>query len=290
MNGSKITSLVLLAAGLCAGAILLRSYRHPAAVHPPMQASAPSDTASASAALRETVSRLQAEHDRLAKALALARAANVRSEMGKKQAEHAAQLYKELASQAGEQNQGLSHTYPTQRHLFAGFGRLSRLMAELQARWGNVDEDKLPPEEQRDLKQAEALFVSETLSLKLAAEQFKADTNAAEPATPQATSDNVACYLYGALSLDAAQFSTVSSILQRYYDQAAQENLFQASPDDPAAEANRAAALDQLNDRARTEIQNVLSSQQLELGDNSALKKLSLVTPLFSPPGGIGFK
>ena len=91
MNGSKITSLVLLAAGLCAGAILLRSYRHPAAVHPPMQASAPSDTASASAALRETVSRLQAEHDRLAKALALARAANVRSEMGKKQAEHAAQ-------------------------------------------------------------------------------------------------------------------------------------------------------------------------------------------------------
>ena len=92
------------------------------------------------------------------------------------------------------------------------------------------------------------------------------------------------------MSLDAAQFSTVSSILQRYYDQAAQENLFQASPDDPAAEANRAAALDQLNDRARTEIQNVLSSQQLELGDNSALKKLSLVTPLFSPPGGIGFK
>jgi hypothetical protein len=290
MNGSKITSLVLLAAGICAGAILLRSSRHPAAVHPPIQASAQANTAPASAALRETVSRLQTEHDRLAKALALARAANVRSENGKKQAEHAAQLYKELASQAGEQIQSLSQTYPTKRHLFAGFGRQSRLMAELQAKWGNVDENKLPPNEQQDLKQAEALVVSETLSLKLAAEQFKADTNAVEPVTPQAASDNVACYLYGALNLDAAQFSTVSSILQRCYDQAAQENLFQANPGDPEADANRAAALDQLNDRARMEIQNVLSSQQLELGDNSTLKKLGIVTPLFSPPGGMGFK
>jgi hypothetical protein len=65
------------------------------------------------------------------------------------------------------------------------------------------------------------------------------------------------CLLYGALNLTDQQFSQVYSLLQKYQDQAKQQNLLddQSAPDS-------AAALKQMNQLAQTDLQNLLTPEQ----------------------------
>src|SRR5208282_6720643 len=132
----------------------------------------------------------------LADSLAALNRQNAHLEKVKDQAEHAARLFKELADQSKAQNQDPTNTYPTPRHLYAGLGKQTRLVAEIQAKWGDVEEDKLPPDEQKAMQQAMLVIMSEMVRLKQAAAQLKGDESqdVPQPATPEAMADYSSCY------------------------------------------------------------------------------------------------
>ncbi len=286
--GSAIVGIALLTG---AGAWLLS--RHTGGTTVSTRSSSAQPATNAAPALHEEVARLQAEHTRLVDSLAAINKENTRLEKVKEQAEHAAQLFKELAAQSGALSQDPTNTYPTPRHVMAGLGKQARLMADLQGKWGDVDEDKLPPEEQKAMEQAMIVVASEMVRLQQAFEQMTDEEKDGflKPTTPEAMADNVSCYLYGALELDAGQFSSINGLLQQYCEQAAQEQLLQAIPGEAAeAGTNRVTALNQLNENARAEIQRLLSPRQAAILNESRFKEFKFVSAKFYPPGlGMGF-
>jgi hypothetical protein len=79
--------------------------------------------------------------------------------------------------------------------------------------------------------------------------------------TPEIQADFGACFFYGALELNEQQFAGANAVFQKYYQQAAQQNLLQENSD-PAQEADCQSALSQLNQQASDEIHGLLSPDQ----------------------------
>ena len=224
--------------------------------------------------------------------LAAVQSENSRLEQATDQAEHAARLFKELADQSATQGQDPTNTYPTVRHVLAGIGRQNRLMAEMQAKWSDVDEDTMTPDDEQAVQQAILVAASEIVRLRQAVERLKTpgDTDFPQPATPEAMADFSTCYLYGALQLDGSQFSRINSMLLGYCQQAVQNHLFECSADESGDQsAARLSALNQLNEKALAEIQPLLSSRQTGILTLPTFKDLKLVTSKFYPPG-VGFE
>jgi hypothetical protein len=260
------------------------------------QGSGPADNAALGAgtglaALQDEINRLTAVHTQLAASLAAANKENARLQTKHEQAAHAARLFTELAEQTSAQTQPPTNAYPTARHVLAGIGKQARLMAELQAKWGDAEEDKLPPEEQKSMNQATLTVATEMVRLQQASDQVKGENDDfLQPANPEAMADYSTCYLFGALGLDAAQFSSVNAMLQKYCEQAAQEKLLQPGPaETPEVRTERLKALSGLNENARADLEALLSAQQTAVLKSSTFKELTLVTDRFYPPGmGVG--
>jgi len=203
----------------------------------------------------------------------------------KERAEHAARLFKELAAQSVAQGQDLTNTYPTRRHVLAGLGKQARLMAEIQAKWGNVDEDKLPPAEQKAMQQAMIVVASEMVRLGQIARQLDDDEKEgpAQATASDSVADMASCFLYGALELDSGQFSSVNGLLEKYRQEAEQDHLMEAVPGESGeAGTNRVAALNQLNENVHAEIQTLLTPSQAATFTNSFLKDLKFVASGFN--------
>ena len=251
MNRAQATGSAILALAVGAGAVIWH-LKHPREATVPVLPASDQTPTNGTAALQETVNRLQAETTRLADSLATVNDENTRLQAAKQRAGHAAQLFKELAEQSSAQNLNPTNSYPTKRHVFAGIGKQARMVAQLEAKWGDVDEDQLPPEEQQALKHAEAVVVSEQLRLVQVIEQMKDDekNGSPEPITPAAMADFVTCYLYGALELDPGEFSTINGIFQKYYEQATQDHLLETVFGDSETATNRVGALEQMNNNA----------------------------------------
>jgi hypothetical protein len=245
------------------------------------------------AELQQTVQQLATEHAGLSASLIAANEEIARLEAAKARAEHGARLFKELAKQANAQDQNPTNTYPTPRHLLAGMGRLIRLAAEAQAKWGEdpndpqLDPQKLPPAEREAFFDATAHMQWEFFRIQQAEKLLgtQSQEHADEPLMPENMADKASCFLYGLLDLDSAQFSWVNGVLQSYCQQAVQQGLLQAAPgESEAAATNRVAALDQLNENARAAIQNLLSSKQVELLSHESLSEVKFVTARFRAP------
>ena len=235
--------------------------------------------------LQAEIDTLEAEHARLLKSLDAIKLENTRLEKVRDQAEHAARLFKELAEQSTTQDQNPTNLYPTPRHAFVGVGKQGRLMAELEAKYGNVDEDKLPRDERKALERAGLVIASELLRLEHVLEQQRdAEQSIASAKTnvAQTAADNVSCYLYGALDLDSGQFSSINGILEKYCQQAVQDKLWQRPPGESGeAETNRLATLRQLDQNARSEIQSLLSARQGAIFSNSTFMDLKFIAPTY---------
>jgi hypothetical protein len=244
------------------------------------------------AAAQQEVEGLQAEHSRLEAELAAVNQENAVLERNKEQAEHAAKLFGELAAQSSAGGREPTNVYPTIRHVLSGIGKQARLVAEMEAKWGDAENDQLPDEEQKAAEQAMLGIATEMFRLQQAAADLTGGgEDFPQPATAEGMADYSTCFLYGALELDAGQFTSVNGILEKYCQQAAEEKLLQPVADETGeTTTNRLAALNALNERARSEIQTLLSPQQMTILKGSAFKQLRLVTDKFYNSGmGFGF-
>jgi hypothetical protein len=292
VNRTRTIASVILVIGLLAGGLWFVRFgpQNPALAS--QGQNQPPTNSGADAIIRQEVQRLQAEHARLMTSLAAVQSENARLEQTTEQAEHAARLFKELADQSATQGQDPTNTYPTLRYVMAGIGKQNRLMADIQERWGDSEEESMAPDDEQALQHAMLVAASEIVRLRQALERFNTpgSSDLPQPSSPEAMADLSTCYLYGALQLDATQFSRINSMLLAYCQQAVQEHLFQGPVDESEEQsATRVAALDQLNAKALAEIQPLLSSRQASILALPMFKDLKLVTAKFYPPG-IGFR
>ena len=293
MSRTKSIGAACLSAALLVAAVILLARQANRGAEP-AAAAAPQtgghDGTNGLAALREKLHPLEIEHARLAGALAAAAAENQRLEQAGQQAGHAARAFKELADLAAAQDGDPAQRYPTPRHLFAGMGKQARRAAELAARWEGIDEENLSPEEKQRAMEEQIPIALEHMRLAQAAQQMNAATNFSAAITPEVMSDYAACYLYGVLDLDEAQFAGVAGDLERVYQQAAREGLLQTATGATGAGTNRAEALNQLNATVLAEIQSQLPPAQAALLQGALFKGLRLVAPDFSPPRGVAMR
>jgi len=79
--------------------------------------------------------------------------------------------------------------------------------------------------------------------------------------------------------LNEQQFAGANAVLQKYYQQAAQQNLLQENSD-PAKESARQSAVSQLNQQASDEIHSLLTPDQIgvykELSQNFRIQLIPL--------------
>jgi len=202
----------------------------------------------------EKVRRLEEENAKLTESLAQANSDKARSEKARQEAEHSAAMFRELAAQA--QSKDPTNAYPTSRHVSAGFGKLLRSAAQIAA----LDPGSLSAGDKQAYDAQKNAMGQDMLSLFQAGQQLDSD-NQLKSGTPEDKADFGACFLYGALELNEQQFAGANAVLQKYYQQAAQQNLLQENPD-PAREADRQSALSQLNQQASDEIHGLLSPDQ----------------------------
>lgn len=211
----------------------------------------PSNGAALSA-LQEKIALLTAQNGDLTNALAQANADKAKLEKEREQASHSAAVFKELADEANLKDKDSTNAYPTARHVWAGLGRLARLSAQL-----SKDESKLSPEEKTANEAARMNALSEMGDLMKAMKQLQMDKSSESGDHTGDPTDIAACVLYGALNLTEQQFGQVYGLMEKYGQQAKQNNL---SEDNHEPEA--AAALKQLMEQAKAEIQNVLTPEQ----------------------------
>jgi RNA polymerase sigma factor (sigma-70 family) len=218
----------------------------------------PETTASAKApepdGAAEKVRQLEEKNAKLTESLAQANSDKVRSEKARQEAEHSAAMFRELAAQA--QSKDPTNAYPTSRHVSAGFGKLLRSAAQIAA----LDPGSLSAEDKQAYDAQKNAMGQDMLRLFQAGQQLDSD-NQLKSGTPEVKADFGACFLYGALELNEQQFTGANAVLQKYYQQAAQQNLLQENPD-PAQETDRQSALSQLNQQASDEIHGLLSPDQ----------------------------
>lgn len=227
---------------------------------------------SAAAPLQGQIEQLSRQNNELTTHLARAEAAAARLGRAKQEAERIANLYRQLADQAASKDAASTNHYPTERHVFAGLGKLARQLAELMHR----DESKLSPEEKTAGDEMKANLVRELMRLGTLAGQFdrnkEVEGSSADATVGERAADTATCLLFGAMNLTEQQFGQTYAILQKYQEQAAGQNLFQ-DPSTPESEA----ALKQLNEKARNEIQPLLTEEQ-----SKTLGQLSPAMPLVS--------
>jgi hypothetical protein len=205
-----------------------------------------------SAALSAKVQTLEAEHEELTRALAKAHAENARLVNEREQAARSLSLYKQLAAQANAQDANITNQYPSPRYVWAGFGKMGRLMA-----LSKQPEDSLSADDKAALETAKTKALEELPALIRAAKQLDAANPGGPDSAPNDMSDNLACLLYGALNLDADQFGQVYGLVQNYQDQAKLKGLFQSNgaPGDPVAMA-------QMIEQFKTDMQGMLTPDQ----------------------------
>jgi len=209
------------------------------------------------AGLQNQIEQLSQQNMELASRLASADAHSARLSAANQQAERTASLYRQLADQATEKHSSSTNDYPSQRHVFVGFGKLVRQMVDLN----NQDQSKLTPEEKAASNEVKANLLREFMSLATLAGQYEENEKALDKSAASDPADTAAdtmtCLLYGAMGLSEQQYGDIYSILQKYQHQAAEQNLFsdQAGPDADST-------LKAMNDLARKEIQPLFTGDQ----------------------------
>jgi len=229
-------------------------------------------SSNSTAHLQNQIEQLAQQNAELTTRLASANANSTQLNAAKQQAERTASLYRQLADQATAKDTTSTNDYPTQRHVFVGFGKLVRQMVDLNSQ----DESKLTPEEKAANNKMKANLLQEFMSLANLATQFKDDEKTSDnPASAEASdnaADTMTCLLYGAIGLSEQQYGNIYSILQKYQRQAAEQNLFSDQ-----SNADATAALKQLNEDARKEIHPLLTSDQTKAFEEM-LSSIQLVT------------
>jgi RNA polymerase sigma factor (sigma-70 family) len=213
-----------------------------------------SDTSNdgALSALQGKIELLTTQNSDLTSALTQANADKARLEKERQQAKHSAAVFKELADEANHADKDSTNPYPTARHVWAGWGRVARLSAQLSR-----DESQLSPEEKSAKEATRLNALGEVADLMRAMKQFGMDKSSESGDRADDPSDIAACLLYGALNLNEQQFGQIYGLLEKYRQQAKQKNLLGDNPD-----AETAAASKQLTEQAKAEIQSLLSPDQ----------------------------
>jgi RNA polymerase sigma factor (sigma-70 family) len=225
------------------------------------------------ATLQTKVAALEAQNGELSRALSQANADKARLATQREQARNSAALYKELVEQASSKDVNPTNTYPTQRHVWAAFGRMGRLAA-----LSKEDDSKLSPEEKSALEAAKTKALEDLPSLLKAAKQYIADKPAGETdLQSEEMRDEIACLLYGALNLDEQQFSQVCDVMQKIQQEVKQKGLSKETPAPEVAEA-----LKQIMEQWKAETQTLLTPEQTRIF-------AEVVTHFQVEPGKFGF-
>jgi hypothetical protein len=141
----------------------------------------------------------------------------------------------------------------------AGWGKIGRLAAELHR-----DETNLSAEEKEANKAARINALGEIGNLMKAMKQLEAEKAAGGGGSSleENPADSVACFLYGALNLDADQFSQVCGLVEKYGQQA--KDAEKQNADSPE---QKEAAVKGVIDAAMAEIKSALTIDQTKLLD-----------------------
>lgn len=150
-------------------------------------------------------------------------------------------------------NQKATNTYPSPRHVMAGWGRIGRLAVEL-----NKDQSKLSPEEKAANEVLRMKAVEEIPNLVKAATQFEKGTLSEAGSSDEDASDMATCLLYGALDLDEQQFGQVYALMQKYQRQAKQQ-----MGENPKQDTG--GLFKQLTEQVTGELQYILTSEQARI-------------------------
>jgi len=209
------------------------------------------------ASLQKQIEQLSQQNAALTTRLAQADANSTRLGAAKQQAERNATLYRQVADQATAKSTSSTNDYPTQRHVFVGFGKLVRQMADLN----NQDQSQFTAEEKATNNQMKASLLRDFMSLASLAGQYedneKTSGNSASTDSADSAADTMTCLLYGAIGLSEQQYGDIYNVLQKYQRQAAEQNLF-----GDAAGPDATSALKQMNDEARKQIEPLLTGDQ----------------------------
>lgn len=248
-------TIVFATAAVLAGAVIVESHR--AAVWQTQarelgQRPAPAEIASnteAMAELQRKVMLLSSQKAELAGAFDKVNAQKQDLEKQLNQSRRSTALFRELASQANPVDTSLTNNFPSKRHVMVEMGKKFRLLAELK----NQDTTGMT-KEQKDAN--DATLLSQLMELFNVVGALKQYENASP--TTNTDRDMGTCLLYGALDLNDQQFGQVCTLLQKYHDQAEQQNLTK-----DATVPDNAAALKQLDEQAKAELQTLLTPDQV---------------------------
>ena len=208
------------------------------------------------ASLQSKAEALATQTDDLTRALAQANADKARLQTESEQARHTAALYQELVEQANSKDMNPTNQYPSQRHVWAAFGRMGRIGA-----LSKQDDSKLSPEEKSALEAAKTKALEDLPNLVKAAKQYDAGRPAGEADfQSDELRDEIACLLYGALNLDEQQFNQVCDVMQKIQQDAKQKGLSKQTPAPEAAEA-----LKQIMEQWKAETQALLTPEQTRI-------------------------
>jgi RNA polymerase sigma factor (sigma-70 family) len=208
------------------------------------------------ATLHARIQLLESQNAELTQALAQANAAKAQLESSRQQAERSAKLYQELAHQ-NTKDIDSTNSYPSERHLFAGLGKIARISAQLK----HEDESKLSAEEKSARDELKMSLVSDFMSMAKAWKQFEKDNPAKQSGMEPEDSDRGACLLYGALDLNQQQFDEAYRTLEKYR-QARQQSLAANLPPDDAE-----PALKQLDEQIKTDLRKMMTAEQSAIFD-----------------------
>jgi hypothetical protein len=228
-----------------------------------LQEHAPAGDASRDATLQDQIGQLAQQNRDLTDRLAKANASASQLAEAKQQAVHLAGLYRQLADQAAAKNTASTNDYPTPRHVFAGFGRLTRQIVELNSQ----DESQLSADEKAAMDEKRASLMRSFMDLAALAGQYDRSQPAGANSPDQAAdgdpgnraADTMTCLLFGAMDLTEPQFNQAYSILQKYQQQATAQDLFNDS-----STPEMQSALKQLNGAASKDIESLLTGDQAQ--------------------------
>lgn len=231
-----------------------------------------SGQAKQAALLQDKVDGLEAQNSELSRELGQANADKARLQTEREQARRSAALYKELVEQANSKDMSPTNQYPTQRHVWAAFGRLGRLGA-----LSKEDDSELSVEEKAALEAARTKALEDLPNLVKAAKQYDAAKSSQTDLQLDDLVDEVACMLYGALDLDEQQFNQVYGVMQTLGQEAKQKGLSKETPAPEAADAAK-----QIMQQFKAEIQTLLTPEQARIFAD-------VVTHMQLEPGKFGY-
>lgn len=190
------------------------------------------------------------------------------------QAKSTAALYKELVALTNSRDTNPTNPYPTERHVWVGWGRFGRMAALSKG-----DNGKPSPEEKSVLEAAQIKLLEELPNLMKAAKQFEAAKPARndQPAGEVSAEviDMITCILYGALNLDELQFTQVYGVMLKLGESVNLKGLSKESPE--ASEAVKS-----LMEQWKAETQTLLTPEQARIFTE-------VVTHFQLEPGKFGF-